>query len=69
LQGFTYPLPKGSTVVLQSDGLGTHWNPADYPGLWVKDPSIIAGVLYRDFTRRRDDATVVVGMRRQPTSG
>jgi len=61
LQEFTYPMPKASVIVLQSDGLHTNWNPADYTGLWARDPALVAGVLYRDFTRRRDDATVVVG--------
>ena len=30
------------------------------PGLIGAHPSLIAGVIYRDFTRVRDDATVVV---------
>jgi anti-sigma regulatory factor (Ser/Thr protein kinase) len=63
MQEFTYPLPKGSTLVLHSDGLGTHWDPKSYPGLWVRQPAVIAGTLYRDFTRRRDDVTVVVARR------
>jgi hypothetical protein len=64
INDYSYPIPQHSMLVLHSDGLGTHWNPADYPGLWTSDPSIVAGVLYRDFTRRRDDVTVVVGRRR-----
>ena len=63
LQEFSYPMPQGASLVLHSDGLGTHWNPADYAGLWTRDPAVAAGVLYRDFTRRRDDVTVVVGRR------
>ena len=35
-----------------------------YPGLSQKDPSLIAGVLYRDFVRRRDDVVVVVARER-----
>ena len=61
--GYTYPMARHSMLVLHSDGLATHWDPADYPGLWTRDPSIVAGVLYRDFTRGRDDVTVVVGRR------
>jgi anti-sigma regulatory factor (Ser/Thr protein kinase) len=60
---YSYPMAPRSTLVLHSDGLGTNWNPADYPDLWRSDPSVIAGVLYRDFARRRDDVTVVVGRR------
>jgi anti-sigma regulatory factor (Ser/Thr protein kinase) len=61
---FTYPLTSGSTIVMHSDGLGSHWRPEEYPGLWSHDPSLIAGVLYRDHTRRRDDVTVLVGRRK-----
>jgi anti-sigma regulatory factor (Ser/Thr protein kinase) len=68
-QEFSYPLPKDAVLVLHSDGIGSQWNPADYAGLWVRDPSLIAGVLYRDFTRRRDDATVVVAMRSRRSFG
>jgi hypothetical protein len=61
---YSYPMTPESTLVLHSDGLRTDWNPADYSELWTSDPSVIAGVLYRDFTRGRDDVTVVVGKRR-----
>ena len=57
---FSYPMPSDSIIILASDGLGTHWDLAAYPGLRNRDASIIAGVLYRDFSRRRDDVTVVV---------
>jgi anti-sigma regulatory factor (Ser/Thr protein kinase) len=60
VQEFAYPVLRGAVVVLHSDGLSAQWNPADYPGLWVRDPALIAAVLYRDFSRRRDDGTVVV---------
>jgi hypothetical protein len=66
VQEFSYPLSARSTFVLHSDGLGTHWDPAAYPDLWSHDPSLVAGVLYRDFTRRRDDVTIVVGRGRLP---
>jgi anti-sigma regulatory factor (Ser/Thr protein kinase) len=60
VQEFSYPLTAGCTLVMHSDGLSTHWNPADYPDLWTRDPALIAGALYRDHNRRRDDATIVV---------
>ena len=49
-----------TTLVLHSDGISTHWDMKPYPGLLSRDPSLIAGVLYRDFTRGRDDATIIV---------
>lgn len=60
VQEFSYRFPRGALLVLHSDGLATHWDLAPYPDLARRDPSLVAGVLYRDFRRRRDDATVVV---------
>ncbi len=57
---FSYPVPSRSAIVMFSDGLASHWDLSPYPGLMTRQPSIIAGVLYRDFRRRRDDVTVVV---------
>jgi hypothetical protein len=59
-QMFTYPWGPGAVVVLHSDGLQTRWRLEAYPGLARRHPSLIAGVLYRDFTRGRDDVTVLV---------
>ena len=60
MQEFNYPLLPGSVLVLCSDGLQTHWDLAAYPGVWTRSASVIAGILYRDFSRRREDTTVVV---------
>jgi anti-sigma regulatory factor (Ser/Thr protein kinase) len=60
IQELTYPFPAGATLVMASDGLGTRWGLGAYPGLVVRDLALIAGVLYRDFQRGRDDATVLV---------
>ena len=57
---FQYPFPPGAMLVMHSDGVGAHWELATYPGLRVKHPSLIAGVLFRDHRRERDDASVVV---------
>lgn len=60
IQEFVYPWPKGGLLVMHSDGLATQWRLDRYPGLVAKHPSLIAGVLYRDFNRGRDDVTVLV---------
>jgi anti-sigma regulatory factor (Ser/Thr protein kinase) len=57
---FVYPWTPSSLLIMTSDGLGTRWTLASYPGLRPRHPSLIAGVLFRDFCRGRDDATVVV---------
>jgi anti-sigma regulatory factor (Ser/Thr protein kinase) len=57
---FTYPWPKDGVLIQHTDGLATHWDVERYPGLLARSPSLIAGVLYRDFHRARDDVTVLV---------
>jgi len=57
---FQYSYTSRSLLILSSDGLSSRWSLEAYPGLAVRHPSLVAGVLYRDHSRRRDDATVVV---------
>jgi len=63
-QQFEYDWQPGSRIVMHSDGVSGRWSIGSYPGLHMKHPAIIAGALYRDFVRRRDDATIVVGCHR-----
>jgi len=58
---YTYPWEPDAVLVMHSDGLGSRWSLDDYPGLRLRHPGVIAAVLYRDFTRQRDDITVVIG--------
>jgi anti-sigma regulatory factor (Ser/Thr protein kinase) len=60
VQQFEFGLPRGALLIFHSDGLATHWNLAEYPGLATRHPGVIAGVLYRDHERGRDDVTVLV---------
>jgi anti-sigma regulatory factor (Ser/Thr protein kinase) len=60
IQSFQYPFESG-LVILCSDGISTSWTLDRYPNLEALHPTLIAAVLYRDFGRRRDDASVVVG--------
>jgi hypothetical protein len=57
---FSYPFPDDGLLVLHSDGLKSQWSLDGYPGLAERDPALIAGILFRDFNRGRDDVTVVV---------
>jgi anti-sigma regulatory factor (Ser/Thr protein kinase) len=58
---YSYPWEPGALLVMHSDGLSSHWSLDPYPGLRLRHPALIAAVLYRDFSRHRDDVTVVVG--------
>jgi anti-sigma regulatory factor (Ser/Thr protein kinase) len=60
VEQYSYPWPEDGMLVLHSDGLATLPLLEDNPGLARKDPALIAGVLYRDHQRPRDDSTVVV---------
>ncbi len=59
-QEFRHPWPQKALLVVHSDGLSSRWDLAAYPGLDQRDPSLIAGVLYRDFHNRNDDVVVLV---------
>lgn len=54
------PWPADGRLVMHSDGITARWKADSYPGLLARHPSLLAGVLFRDFARARDDATVVV---------
>lgn len=61
----TYPWPGDAMMIVHSDGLSARWSLGDYPALHRRHPVLIAGVLYRDHRRERDDATVVVAVPRR----
>lgn len=58
-QEFTYPWTVESLLILHSDGLQSRWALDRYPGLRFCHASLIAGILYRDYERGRDDVTVL----------
>lgn len=66
MRDFSYPVGPARLLVLASDGLATNWRMDAYPGLMEHHPTLIAGVLYRDFTRGRDDVTVLVARMDRP---
>jgi anti-sigma regulatory factor (Ser/Thr protein kinase) len=60
IREFRYGFPDDALVIMHSDGVGSHWDIAGYPGLIAQHPAMIAGLLLRDHRRERDDAAVVV---------
>jgi hypothetical protein len=56
---FCYPWPAGATLTMWTDGLTGRVDLAR-PGLLSHDPALAAATLHRDYSRERDDATVVV---------
>jgi hypothetical protein len=59
-QEYRYPWARGALLVAHTDGIDTHWDLAAFPGLVDCHPSVIAAMLYREHSRGRDDAGVVV---------
>jgi anti-sigma regulatory factor (Ser/Thr protein kinase) len=55
-----------TVLIVHSDGLTANWHLERYPGLMQHHPALVAGVLYRDCRRGRDDALIVVIRRTAP---
>lgn len=61
-----HPCQPDTVLVLHSDGLTSSWQADRYRGLMQHHPALVAGVLYRDCRRGRDDSLIVV-IRRTPS--
>lgn len=57
---FTYPWFDNACLLMHSDGITSRARFDAYPGLTERHPATVAGVIFRDFYRGRDDATVLV---------
>ena len=57
---FVHEWSNDSILIMHSDGIGTKWDLDHYDALSECHPSVIAAVLHRDYTRVRDDSTIVV---------
>ncbi|MET0419618.1 MAG: SpoIIE family protein phosphatase [Actinoplanes sp.] len=60
IRQYDYPLVPDAVVLMHSDGVVDRWNAADYPGLLLHSPTVIAATVLRDAGVRRDDAGVLV---------
>jgi anti-sigma regulatory factor (Ser/Thr protein kinase) len=65
VQEFSSPWNSHSLLIMHSDGVNSRWDLNSYPGIWSKHPALVAGLLYRDFSRERDDVTVLVAKHRR----
>ena len=52
--------PAGARLIMHSDGIVARWRVDAYEGQTPLHPALLAGLIYRDFGRDRDDATVLV---------
>ncbi|QNF32246.1 ATP-binding protein [Adhaeribacter swui] len=58
------PWNHTNVLVLHSDGLKSRWDLSKHPDLLNHDTSVIAAVLYKEWTRKTDDTLVLVGRTR-----
>jgi anti-sigma regulatory factor (Ser/Thr protein kinase) len=58
---FEYRWHRHSVIVMHSDGISGRWQLSGYSGLAGRRSSMIAAVLFRDWRKRSDDATLLVG--------
>jgi anti-sigma regulatory factor (Ser/Thr protein kinase) len=59
-QQFEYELDAGALLVMHSDGISARGDLRSRPDILACHPAIVAGALYRDYNRGRDDSTVLV---------
>ena len=69
IQEFSYPFAPAENnrqplIIMHSDGIATIPALDRYPGIENRHPALIAGILYRDFRRARDDSSVLVAKKR-----
>lgn len=48
-------------LIMCSDGIRTRWDLAKYYAVFKYDPMVLAAILYKDFSRKNDDASVLIG--------
>lgn len=60
IQEFVYNWQPGSILIMHSDGISAKWDIKEYQGIRGRSPNLIAALIYRDFQRNRDDASIVV---------
>ncbi|MBU1052639.1 MAG: SpoIIE family protein phosphatase [Proteobacteria bacterium] len=69
MQEFAYPFAPAENsrqplIIMHSDGIATISALDRYPGIENRHPALIAGIVYKDFRRGRDDAMVLVAKKR-----
>jgi hypothetical protein len=51
--------PPGAVLLMHSDGCRAGWSLDGQPGARRRHPALLAALVWRDWARPRDDATVV----------
>jgi hypothetical protein len=51
---------KNQQLIMCSDGLRTRWDLTRYSAISKSDNMLLAGALYKDFSRRTDDSSILI---------
>jgi anti-sigma regulatory factor (Ser/Thr protein kinase) len=54
------PADRHQHLVMSSDGIITRWDIGRYPSVFKYDSFVLAGALYKDFSRGSDDSSVLI---------
>lgn len=55
-----FDVQKNQNLIMNSDGIKTRWDITRYPGIFKYDGAIVAAAVYKDYTRRTDDSSLVI---------
>ncbi|WP_270566383.1 ATP-binding SpoIIE family protein phosphatase [Clostridium beijerinckii] len=53
---------NGGIIVMNTDGISNKWEYDDYLGISANNPAALSNIIFRDFARDNDDATVLVAV-------
>lgn len=61
MKAFNFQAENNHTLIMSSDGLRTRWDMSRYTVYSRYDAIVLAAMLYKDFARGTDDASVLLG--------
>lgn len=59
LKDSVFQAEKNQHVIMASDGIRSRWDLTKYPSILKYDGTVLAAAIYKDFTRRTDDASIL----------
>lgn len=60
LKESVFNIEKNQQLVMNSDGIRSRWDLTKYPSIFKYDGMITAAAVYKDFSRRTDDTSILI---------
>jgi hypothetical protein len=54
------PTERNQHLIMCSDGVTTRWSLNAYPSIFKYDPTVVAGAIFKDFSRGNDDTSILI---------